>query len=240
MPPRASTAQRTRRLASIGVALGASGCLAAPVTDRGRGVAWLYDVFGLVAIGVFVLVAGLLAWTVVRHRGRPGRAEGLVSATAGHLGLEVAWWATPTVIVFVLAVLTAFVLADVDARSDEPAVTVEVDGFQWGWRFTYAGTDVVVAGTTADPPRIALPVDEPIAFEITSEDVIHSFNLPAFLIKRDAVPSHENRFDVVIEEEGTYAGQCGEFCGLLHSYQTFEIDAMGRDAFDAWLADQAP
>ena len=59
------------------------------------------------------------------------------------------------------------------------------------------------------------------------------------LIKRDAVPNRPNRFDVVIEEEGTYGGQCGEFCGLLHSRQLFEIDAVSRASFDAWLTGQA-
>ena len=71
---------------------------------------------------------------------------------------------------------------------------------------------MVVSGTAAEPPTIHLPVNRPIAFVITSEDVIHSFAIPRFLIKRDAVPGHPNRFDVVIEHEGTYTGQCSEFC----------------------------
>jgi cytochrome c oxidase subunit 2 len=115
-----------------------------------------------------------------------------------------------------------------------------VTGYQWGWEFTYAETGVVINGTVADPATVPLPVGRTIAFEIRSADVVHSFNIPTFLIKRDAVPTRVNRFDVVIEQAGTYAGQCGEFCGLLHAEQLFEIDAVDAAAFDAWLADQEP
>ena len=214
-------------------------CLPEAGTSQGREVAWLYNVF-LVAAGiVFVVVVGLMAWSVVRYRGTPGRDVRLPVQAHGHLGLEVAWWAIPTALVALLVVLTATVLAQVDDRADAPEVTVHVEGFQWGWRFTYEEHGVVVLGTAQEPASIHLPVDQPIAFVITSDDVIHSFSIPRFLIKRDAVPGRENRFDVVIEEEGTYTGQCGEFCGLLHSYQLFSIEAVSPDAFEAWIAERA-
>ena len=149
------------------------------------------------------------------------------------------WWVLPTILVGVLAFMTIGVLGEVDARAEEPELVVEVAGYQWGWQFTYPESGVVVNGTAADPPRIRLPVGETVAFVISSRDVIHSFNIPTFLIKRDAVPGQENRFDVVIEMEGTYGGQCGEFCGLLHARQLFEIEGVSREAFDAWLAEEA-
>ncbi len=230
-----------RRAAAVlaATALVATACLPAPVTDRGRDVSNLYQLFMIPAAGVFLLVIGLLAWTIVRHRGEPGRSVPMPGQVHGNLALEVTWWAIPTALVVVLAVFTVNVLGRVDAREEEPAVTVEVGGFQWGWEFTYAESGVVVSGTAADPPILKLPVDRTIAFVITSRDVVHSFNIPSFLIKRDAIPNRENRFDVVIEEEATYGGQCGEFCGLLHARQLFEIDAVQPDAFDAWLAEQA-
>lgn len=229
-----------RRAAAVAVAAPLlTACLPDAGTAQGREVAWLYNVFMAAAAVVFLVVVGLLAWSVVRYRGVPGRDVRLSPRAHGHLGLEVTWWAVPTVLVALLVVLTASVLAGVDDRADAPEVTVNVEGFQWGWRFTYEDRGVELLGTADDPATIHLPVDRPIAFVITSNDVIHSFSVPGFLIKRDAVPGRENRFDVVIEHEGTYTGQCGEFCGLLHSYQLFSIEAESSDAFEAWIRDQA-
>ena len=216
-----------------------SACLPEAATDRGREVAWLYDLFMVAAAAVFVIVVGLIAWTVVRYRGRPGRNVDPPPPVHGNLALEVTWWAVPSIIVAVLIGFTWVVLDQVDAREDEPALTVGVEGFQWGWRFTYEEAGVVVSGTAQDPPTLNLPTGRTVAFVITSRDVVHSFSIPRFLIKRDAIPTHENRFDVVIEQEGTYGGQCGEFCGLLHARQLFEIEAMPPDEFDAWLAGAA-
>ena len=234
--------RRGRRAVALALAastLAMAGCLPRAVTDRGREVADLYTLFMIAAAGVFLLVVGLLSWTIVRYRGNPGRDVELPRQTHGNVRLEVIWWAIPTALVGVLIVLTVGVLSRVDAREEAPSVTVEVAGFQWGWQFTYADADVTVTGTAADPPTLRLPVDRTIAFVITSEDVVHSFNIPNFLIKRDAVPNMETRFDLVIEDEATYGGQCGEFCGLLHARQLFESDAIQPEAFDSWLAEQA-
>ncbi len=213
-------------------------CVPEAATSQGRDVAWLYNIFMLASAGVFVIVIGLLTWSIIRYRGQPGRDVEMPTPTRGNVTLEVIWWSLPAALVVVLAVLTVGVLGQVDAREDDPGVVVRVHAFQWGWEFTFPDADVVVSGTAADPPRIELPTGETIAFEITSQDVVHSFWIPRFLIKRDAVPNRPNRFDVVIEEQGTYGGQCGEFCGLLHSRQLFEIDAVSRSHFDAWLTEQ--
>lgn len=215
-------------------------CVPEAATSQGRDVAWLYNIFMLASAGVFVIVIGLLTWSIIRYRGQPGRDVEMPTPTRGNVTLEVIWWSLPAALVVVLAVLTVGVLGQVDAREDDPGVVVRVHAFQWGWEFTFPDADVVVSGTAADPPRIELPTGETIAFEITSQDVVHSFWIPRFLIKRDAVPNRPNRFDVVIEEQGTYGGQCGEFCGLLHSRQLFEIDAVNRSDFDAWLTEQQP
>ncbi len=227
------------RTALLGLlTIATAGCLPAPVTEQGREVANLYDLFMIAAVGVFVVIVGLLAWTVLRYRGEPGRDAQLPAQTSAKFIFEVVWWTVPTLLVAVLAVLTIGVLNQVDAREDEPDLVVDVAGYQWGWEFTYRDSGVVVNGTAADPATIELPVDRTIAFMISSRDVVHSFSIPPFLIKRDAIPGRDNRFDVLIENEGTYSGQCGEFCGLLHSQQLFEIDAVSPDRFDTWLAEQ--
>jgi cytochrome c oxidase subunit 2 len=230
-----------RRAAALAcLAILTTACVPEAGPSQGRGVGGLYNNIMLASAGVFVIVIGLLSWSIIRYRGQPGRDVEMPTPTRGNVTLEVIWWSLPAALVVVLAVLTVGVLGQVDAREDDPGVVVQVHAFQWGWEFTFPDADVVVSGTAADPPRIELPMGETIAFEITSQDVVHSFWIPRFLIKRDAVPNRPNRFDVVIEEQGTYGGQCGEFCGLLHSRQLFEIDAVNRSDFDAWLTEQQP
>lgn len=232
--------RRAWRWLAVAASLAAlTGCLPAAVTDRGRDVVWLYDLFLVAAAVVFVIVAALIGWSIFRYRGAPGRDVPPPQAVHGDLRLEIIWWALPTALVVMLIGFTWVVLEQVDAREEEPALTVGVEGFQWGWRFTYEEADVVISGTAADPPTLMLPTERTIAFVISSTDVVHSFNIPSFLIKRDAIPNRENRFDVVIEMAGTYGGQCGEFCGLLHARQLFEIEAVPASDFDDWLAGQA-
>ena len=99
---------------------------------------------------------------------------------------------------------------------------------------------MTVVGSATSPPRVTLPLDRPVTFVLVSSDVVHSFYVPAFLVKRDNVPGRENHLTITIEEEGTYSGQCAEFCGLLHYGMGFEIDAVAPERFDAWLAAQEP
>ena len=162
-------------------------CVPEAATSQGRDVAWLYNIFMLASAGVFVIVIGLLTWSIIRYRGQPGRDVEMPTPTRGNVTLEVIWWSLPAALVVVLAVLTVGVLGQVDAREDDPGVVVRVHAFQWGWEFTFPDADVVVSGTSADPPRIELPMGETIAFEITSQDVVHSFWIPRFLIKREPV-----------------------------------------------------
>jgi cytochrome c oxidase subunit 2 len=211
-------------------------CAPEPVTTEGGQVKFLYDIFLVAAAAVFVVVAGLIGWSIVRHRDTGDGAEGI--GPHENVRLELLWWAIPTALVIVLFILTAQVLGVVDERTDDPELTVSVTGFQWQWEFAYEGSDVVVSGLPDEPPLVVLPVGRRIAFDLESPDVIHSFWVPRFLIKRDVVPGRVNRMELTIEEEGTYAGLCGEFCGLLHHRMRFSIEAVSPEEFDAWLADQ--
>ena len=210
------------------------GCLPESATAEGEEVRQLYGLFMIAAIVVFAIVEGLLVWSILRYRS--GDADRLPSQTRANRALELVWWTLPTLLVVVLIVATTGVLARIDAPPPEEALVVEVDGFQWGWVFTYPEAGVTVSGNATDPPRIKLPLGRPVTFVLTSSDVVHSFYVPAFLVKRDNVPGRENELTVTITEEGTYGGQCGEFCGLLHYRMGFEIDAVPQQDFDAWLA----
>jgi cytochrome c oxidase subunit II len=230
---------RLRTLVRLAIAPGLAGliltgCAPEPATSEGADVKMLYDIFLVAAAVVFVIVAGLLGWSIARYRATDDGRE--ASSTHENIRLELIWWAIPTLLVIVLFLLTARVLGRVDERTDDPPVTVNVTGFQWQWQFAYEGSDVTLIGVEDTPPVAVLPVGERIAFNLDSPDVIHSFWVPDFLIKRDVIPGRTNRIELTIDAEGTYSGLCGEFCGLLHSRMRFSIEAVAPDAYAAWLA----
>jgi cytochrome c oxidase subunit 2 len=96
-----------------------------------------------------------------------------------------------------------------------------------------------VVGTPDDPPEAVLPTGGPVRVVLTSPDVIHSFYVPEFLFKRDAIPGRTTSFDLTIERPGIYRGRCAEFCGLDHWRMRFTIRAVSPTEFEAWLAGQA-
>jgi len=213
-------------------------CAPQPANSQGAEVKTLYDIFTIIAAVIFVIVAGLIAWSIVRYRAKPGDNE-LPDQFHSNVKLEILWFAIPTFIVIGLFVVSALALGIVNDEADDPTAVVNVQGFQWGWRFDYEGSDVSIISRPDEPAQISLPVGEPVTFVITSNDVQHSFYIKEFLVKRDAVPGRENRLPVTIQEEGTYGGVCAEFCGLLHYDMPFIINAVPADEYETWLEDQA-
>jgi cytochrome c oxidase subunit 2 len=126
----------------------------------------------------------------------------------------------------------------VDAVTSKPAVTVDVTAFRWQWRFDFPQhrfSIIGVAGTPTTGPTIVLPVGQTVHFDVTAVDVIHSFYVPEFNFKRDAIPGTVNRFDITIPRAGRFRGECAEFCGVDHADMTFYIRAVSQPAFDAWV-----
>jgi cytochrome c oxidase subunit 2 len=212
-----------------------------PHTTQGKEVYWLYNVVLVMGAIVFVGVEGFIVYSIVRYRRRDDR---LPTQVHGNNLVELVWTAIPTVIVLVLFVLSTFTLNSISAHSD-PGVTIEVEGKQWAWVFHYLDSDkdptndVVVSGGSLAPPVMTVPVGEPILLRLISHDVIHSFYVPAFLVKRDVIPTGDrppNELEFTVSEAGTYSGQCAEFCGDLHARMTFKVQAMPRADYDAWYA----
>jgi cytochrome c oxidase subunit 2 len=230
MPPRSRVLG-----AVIGFAFATVACAPESVTDEGRDVNRLYDFFSIAAAVIFVITAGLIAWSIIRYRARSDDDEG--RPFHSNVPLEIVWFAIPQVIVIALFIASTGTLDTVDRKVPDPGVTISVEGFQWGWRFRYE-EGVVISGDAQDPAEIVVPVDEPISFEITSVDVIHSFYVTKFLLKRDAIPGRTTRFDITIDSPGVYEGKCAEFCGLLHSRMNFTIRAVERSVFEGWLSEQ--
>lgn len=212
-------------------------CAPEPVTSEGRAAQGLYVLFSWLAGGVFIVVAGLIGWSIIRFRRKDGD-DTFPEQFHTNLRLEVLWFVIPQAIVIGLFIATAFVLDDVDDTQTTPEVRVEVEAFQWGWRFTYPDDDVIVESLPSDPGMIVLPVQRRVTFELTSKDVIHSFYVPEFFVKRDVVPGRTNTLSVTIDEAGTYTARCAEFCGLLHDRMDLTVRAVVGDEFDDWIAAQ--
>ena len=214
------------------------GCLLPPEpkTDAGRDVFNLYIVVLILAGIVFVAVEGFILYAIVRYRRRPGD-DALPEQLHGNTRIEIVWTLIPTVIVFILFGFSLVTLGEVEARAEQP-VTIDVEGFQWQWRFTYA-EGVSDTGAPGDPATLAVPVGEPVRLILHSLDVNHAFYVPEFLIKRDVIDFGEerapNEIEFTVTEAGTYAGQCAEFCGTAHAQMVFTVEAMPRADYDAYL-----
>jgi cytochrome c oxidase subunit 2 len=242
-----STGTSARRRAALAPLLGAlvcsllvAGCSVAfparGATTQGRDVSNLYALVLIPVVAIFVLVEGLLIWSVIRYRRRDGD-EQLPPQVHGNRNLELTWTILPTVLVLVVFVLSMQTLGVVDAKSPNPDLRVDVHGYQWYWVFDYAGSNVTVSGLGKEPELI-LPTDRSIHVSLVSDNVIHSFYVPVFLFKRDVIPGIANSFDFTIDDPGTYRGQCAEFCGVGHAGMTFTVRAVSGADFDGWLAQQ--
>jgi cytochrome c oxidase subunit 2 len=155
------------------------------------------------------------------------------------LPVEIVYTAIPIVIVLVLFGYSYAVQDDVDALSSNPAITIDVKGFQWQWQFHYREDDVTVTGVPDERAVMVLPVDETIRLVLRSDDVAHSFYVPKFLFKRDVIPALTNRFDIEVRDVGSYRGYCAEFCGLDHARMTFTVRGVTRADYDSWVARQS-
>ena len=222
------------------LAFAASGCLLPPdpVTEAGADVFNLYLLVLALAAIVFIGVEGFILYAIFRYRRQPGD-DVLPEQHHGNNTIEIIWTIIPTVIVLILFTFSVITLGEVEGRSEDPGVTIQVDGFQWQWTFNYPEGGSTT-GTIGSPPTLVVPVDEPVRLILNSLDVNHAFYVPQFLIKRDLIPVGENgapnELEFTITEEGTYSGQCAEFCGTAHADMTFVVDAVSRQAYDEYAA----
>jgi cytochrome c oxidase subunit II len=231
-----------RRARTIGVALVAvvllSGCsmrMYEPVTEQGKDISNLYNILLVAATIVFVLVEGAIVFAVFRYR---RRNDDLPNQTQYLIKLEILYTVVPVVIVAVLFAFSYRTQNEVDALTRDPAVTIDVKGFQWQWQFEYRDEDVTVTGLPGQEATMVLPEDRTTRLVLTSPDVIHSFYVPDFLFKRDVIPGVVNRVDVTPRDRGSYVGRCAEFCGLDHAKMTFQVRVVSMADYRTWVAEQ--
>jgi cytochrome c oxidase subunit II len=199
----------------------------------------------IAAFAVGFLVWGLIIWAVIRYRRRAD--DEIPTQVRYNLPIEVLYTVAPFVIIFVLFYHTVVaqeeILAD-DRRASEEILVV---GQQWSWSFNYLrgdgvdqpGTgsvnDVYTVGTVADRPTLYLPVGEQVKFIFRSQDVIHSFWIPAFYFKIDVIPGRPNTWVTTATKIGTYAGKCAELCGLEHSRMLFDVKVVSQAEYERQL-----
>lgn len=213
---------------------------ATPVTDRSHSIRSLYNVVFGIAVVVFLLVEGLIAFTVFRYRRKPGD-DSLPPQTHGNNLVEVIWTAIPTVIVGFLFILSWQTLNTVEAKVPTD-VHIRAVAARFQWQFDYLDNSGNVLFTQAlpvgDDGGMTVPVGEPVQVSLRAVDVIHAFYVPKFLFKRDAIPGRENTFDFTVDEPGTYRGQCAELCGPFHGSMVFDVHAVSKADYDTWLQAQ--
>lgn len=175
-----------------------------------------------------VLITALIVFFALKYRYRPGVREKADPAPHHHLGLEVAWTVPPTLLVVAFFWVGFRDFMDL-ATPPENSYDVQVTGQKWNWLFTYPGGYV-----DAD---LHVPVDTPIRLTLSSQDVIHSFFVPAFRIKRDVVPGRYNKTWFQSPIPGTYQIFCAEYCGKSHSQMLAKVVVHPPGQFERWLAD---
>jgi cytochrome c oxidase subunit 2 len=213
-----------------------------PATDRAPLIDELWRWSWLAAMLVGVLVWGLILFAVFKYRRRSD--DEVPVQTRYNLPIEILYTIAPVVMVLVFFYFTVQTQNDVLAEASETGEsdhTIKVVGQKWSWSFNYMeedavdGENVYTAGTPAEIPTLVLPVDESVTVELSSPDVIHSFWVPAFLMKMDVVPGRDNSFSFTPTREGDYDGKCAELCGSYHSRMLFNVDVVSRDQYDDYL-----
>ena len=193
----------------------------------------IWSLYLWIGIGVAVLVFAAVGFALVRYRARPGR----VPSRRAELNLLEGLVAALILAIVALLVFRTFrTEANEDDSSRADAVKVDVDAFQWGWKFTYPGKGVTVIGNSNHEPEFAVPEGRTISFALTSLDVIHAMWIPDQRFKKDAIPDRVNHFDMEFDEPGREQGLCSEFCGFRHSGMRFGVRVLSDRGYERWLA----
>ena len=206
------------------------------VTEQAERIRDLWMFSNAVALVVAAVVWGLIAFAVIRYRRR--RDDEIPDQHAENIPIELLYTGIPLAVLALFFALTVGVQRDATATVEDPDVVVDVIAFQWQWQVRYPEEGIVVTGTYRQPPIMVLPVGQTARLNLETADVAHSFWVPDFLSKRDALPDVENEIDVDVTEAGEWRGVCAEFCGLDHYKMHFGVQAVPEDAFEAWLEEQ--
>tara|TARA_R110001592_G_scaffold29350_10_gene106675 strand:- start:54898 stop:55752 length:855 start_codon:yes stop_codon:yes gene_type:complete len=205
-----------------------------------------HNMLMVIITGIVLFVMALLIFVVLRYN---KKANPKPSNVTHHFLLEVIWTVIPVVILIIIAVPSFKILYKND-RIVEPELTLKVTGYQWYWGYEYPDQDGIAFSSYMVPTPdlkdgqkrllstdnvVVLPVDTDISVLVTGNDVIHSWAVPAFGVKIDAVPGQINETWFRILKPGIYYGQCSEICGKNHAFMPIEVHAVSKEEFKAWI-----
>jgi cytochrome c oxidase subunit II len=195
----------------------------------------LFAIYVPIAAGVFALVVVVVLGAVLRyHRRRPAdtsRVSERNPLEAGYAALL-----TATVAFLLYLTFTAEHRVDTVSLRQTPAVTVDVIGAKWEWEFRYPRYGIVQRSGTVGRQPLVVPVNRPIRFELSSQDVIHAFWVAELRFKRDLIPGRTQTVVLSFTRTGLFRGQCAEFCGLRHSEMVFNVRVLPAAQFARWTA----
>ena len=203
----------------------------AGVTDSSKSVFHLWQGFSIAAVIIGGLTVLLMLWAVLRYR---RRGDAIPPQHQYHLPLEIVYTVVPILVVFGLFGAT-LVVENKETSNPKTNVTIDVNAFQWGWQFTYPGSNALVYGQTTQSPEMVMPVNTNVHINLTSTDVIHGFYVRAFNFSRYALPGVDNQFTIRAQSTGTYFGQCTQLCGLYHSLMFFRVKVVTPAQYAQWL-----
>lgn len=214
-------------------------------------VLWICIVIGA---GVF----GAIFYSMFAHR----KSKGAVAANFhDSMTVEVLWTVIPFLILIGMAVPAAKTLIKMETPAEDAEVTVKITGYQWKWNYDYmhegfnffsnlaqSSRDVIYDKDNTNreginylldvDERMVLPAGKKIRFLMTSNDVIHSWWIPAFAVKKDAIPGYINEAWTIVDKPGVYRGQCAELCGKDHGFMPIVVEVKSADDYAAWVSEK--
>ena len=190
-----------------------------------------WDVLVIVSVPIFVAVTTMLLFSVWRWRQKPGEEDLDGPPIHGSTKLEVIWTIIPTIVIAALTTYAAILLVDIQAAPAKGTRVVNVNGVQFAWDFeTETPAGPVKSG------RLYLPINEPVKFNVRSQDVIHDFWVPAFRLKVDAVPGITTTYNLTPTKLGTFDVVCAELCGLGHAYMRQTVTVLTAERYATVMA----
>jgi cytochrome c oxidase subunit 2 len=226
------------QLAAIGVLIGAAATVVAlfvpwlppNAAEERDGIDLVFWFTTATAIAIFALVGSVILYSVVTFRARPDDdSDG--PPIHGHTGIEIVWTTIPAILVTAISVISGIVLVQND-RADSGQLNVDVTARQFAWTFSYPDQGDLTSA------QLRLPVGRSVELHLQALDVIHSFWVPEFGQKQDAVPGQDTKLVITPTKVGTYPVICTELCGLGHALMRTTAIVMPPAAFDRWVKEQ--
>lgn len=221
------------------------------VTPISREIYGLHMIVFWICVVIGVLVFAAMAWSIFHHRkSRGAEAANFHESTT----IEIIWTVAPLIILIAIAIPATGTLLDLEDAKTDADINLHVTAIQWKWKYNYIDEDVEFISSLAQSSRdvvkdptgnenyllevdepIVLPINKKVRFLFGSDDVIHSWWVPELAVKQDAIPGFINDSWAIIEEPGTYRGQCAELCGKDHGFMPIVVEAVTEAEYEKWI-----